>query len=179
MSINESLQELVHSHYDRLFRAALFMCGSPEAAEDLVQETFLAAVTSLPSFQGRSSSYTWLYGVMLNKFKGWLRQKGGPISLQQIAEESDLAGASELLAADEPGAHEQVVRRETAQIVREALDELPHHHRSVLALRYLEGMSYREIAESLGCSLGTVKSRIHYALRKVAGKLEHRRGLAP
>lgn len=174
MSSNKAIEKLAREHYDRIFRAALFMCGKRDAAEDLVQETFLAATKSLPSFLGRSSTYTWLYGIMLNKFKAWLRTKRSPVSLDGMAEASDSANVAELLPADEPEAHEQLIRRETAQIVREALDTLSHHHKSVLALRYLESMSYAEIAAALECSVGTVKSRIHYGLRNIAGTLEKR-----
>lgn len=180
MATKSDLEKLARDHYDRLFRAALFMCGNPGAAEDLVQDTYLAAAGSLDSFEGRSSTYTWLYGIMRNKFRGWLRSKRRHVSLQAMAEQSgDAVNASELVGSDEPGAHEQYVRRETAHIVREALDALPPHHRNVLALRYLERMSYKEIAEALGCSLGTVKSRIHYALRSIAQRLGDRHDLLP
>jgi len=172
---DRTLEKLALRHYDRLFGAALFMCGRPEAAEDLVQETFLAAAKSLDSFEGRSAEYTWLYGILLNKFRGWLRHKGSPVSLQQMAERMDVPNSAEVLVSATPGAPEQLERREAAQIVRESLDELPVHHRSVLVLRYLDGLSYQEIAESLDCSLGTVKSRIHYALQSIARKLEKHR----
>ncbi len=149
------------------------MCNNADAAEDLVQETFLAAMHSVDSFQGRSSHYTWLYGILRNKFRAWLREKGSPISLQEMG-----PGAQEtveLVADGQPGAHEMAVHHETSRSVREALDELPAHHRNVLVLRYLERMSYREVADVLGCSLGTVKSRIHYALRRIGGKLKGHR----
>jgi RNA polymerase sigma-70 factor (ECF subfamily) len=116
---------------------------------------------------------------MRNKFRAYLRSKHHQVSLQQLAEESAGADASELVGADEPGAHEQSVRRETAEIVREALDALPPHHRDVLALRYLERMSYKDIADALGCSLGTVKSRIHYALRSIALSLGDEQEVLP
>lgn len=154
------------------------MCGRADSAEDLVQETFLAAIKSLRSFKGKSSHYTWLYGIMLNKFRAWLRGKKGVVSLQDLARsEGESKGADELVADDAPGAFEQVSRRETARIVRAAIQSLPTHHRSVLALRYLESMSYQEIAEALSCSLGTVKSRVHYALRRVGMELGSSEGL--
>ena len=171
MATKSDLEKLARDYYDRLFRAALFMCGSNAVAEDLVQETYLAAATSLDSFEGRSSVYTWLYGILRNKFRGYLRGRHHQVSLQQLTEESGGADAGELMGDDEPGVYEQTVRRETAGIVREALDALPEHHRAVLSLRYLERMSYKEIADALECSLGTVKSRIHYALRSIAASL--------
>jgi len=173
------LDELARTHYDRLFRAALFMCNDADTAEDLVQETFLAAATSLESFEGRSSFYTWLYGILLNKFRAWLRRKGRAIALDEMVSDTEDGSLADLLADDRPDAPEQMTQRETAALVREALDELPAHHRSVLVLRYLETMSYQDVADALGCSLGTVKSRIHYALQKVAGKLRRHQDIIP
>lgn len=173
MSTKEKLKKLAEEYYDRLFRAALFMCGQEDVAEELVQETFLAAVESLGNFEGRSSHYTWLYGILLNKFRGWLRTKGRKAgSLERQAENVDAAGPGALLEGDRPEAAEELIKRETAAKVREALDDLPPHHRSVLVLRYIEDMSYKDIAETLGCSLGTVKSRIHYGLKRIAEQFE-------
>ena len=172
VTAKQTLDKLAREHYDRLFRAALFMCNDPSVAEDLIQETFLAAAGSLGGFQGRSSHYTWLYGILLNKFRGWLRSKGGAVSLHQLAQDPDGTDPLESLADNGPSAHEQMARSETARTVRGVLDELPPHHRSVLALRYLEDMSYEEIGATLGCSLGTVKSRIHYALLRIGAKMK-------
>lgn len=173
MSKTEELRELAEQYYDRLYRSALVMCGDEDVAEELVQDTFLAAAQGLDRFEGRSSYYTWLYGILLNKFRGWLRKKDRPpMSLEGQAETLSAAGASELVEAKDRDAPEKMIRKETAGQVRDALDELPPHHRSVLVLRYLEDMSYKEIADTLGCSLGTVKSRIHYALQKVGAKLQ-------
>ena len=177
MAKKRSLETLARTHYQRLFGAALFMCGRSDSAEDLVQETFLAAAQSLDSFEGRSAEYTWLYGSLLNKFRGWLRRRGNnaPLSLQRIAERMNMSSSAEFLVSGAPGAPEQMEREEAAALVRESLDELPEHHRSVLVLRFLDGMSYQEIAEALDCSLGTVKSRIHYALQTIAERMEKHR----
>ena len=174
MATEDSLERLARTHYERLFGAALFMCGNPQAAEDLVQETFLAASKSFQSFEGRSTEYTWLYGILMNKFKGWLRHRAGPVSLQEMARERNTETA-EIVISDAIGAPEELEKQEAAQLVRESLDELPLHHRSVLVLRYMDGLSYQEIADALGCSLGTVKSRIHYALQTIARRLEGHR----
>jgi len=171
---HETLERLARAHYDRLFRAALFMCNSQDVAEDLVQETFLAAARSLEDFENRSSHYTWLYGILLNKFRGWLRRKGRAVEAQGLGPGLSPSDAAEQLADERPDASELMERHERAELVRAALDELPAHHRGVLVLRYLEHMSYEEVAEAMGCSVGTVKSRIHYALKKVGEKLKDR-----
>ncbi len=170
---DHSLEQLAHDHYDRLFRAAVFMCGREDAAEDLVQETFLGAARSLKSFEGRSSRYTWLYGIMLNKFRAWLRNKKGPISLQDLARHGDEEGdPADMLPDDDVGVLHRVASRETAEIVRAAIQRLPAHHRDVLVRRYLEKMSYEDIARALSCPLGTVKSRVHYALKRIALEID-------
>ena len=170
----ESFEKLVEDHYDRLFRAALFMSGDRETAEELVQDCFLAAGESLATFQERSSVYTWLYGILLNKFRKWLRKRGGTVSLQQMAEKSE--GDSALLAADGIQPLQRLEREEMAQQVQKAIRELSPRHRSALTLRYVEELSYEEISATLGCSIGTVKSRIHYALKKVAHQLRQIQG---
>ncbi|MFW6189067.1 MAG: RNA polymerase sigma factor [Planctomycetota bacterium] len=164
--------ELVEEHYDRLFRAARFMCGDSQQAEDLVQDTFLAAADALERFEGRSSPYTWLYGILLNKFRQWIRRKNKPVySLHKMAEAQDNRPTAELVEAETPGPVSRVENEETAEIVRAAVDELPPDHRAVVTLRFIEDLSYQEIAEALEVPLGTVKSRIHYALKKIGRKL--------
>jgi RNA polymerase sigma-70 factor (ECF subfamily) len=172
--VNEDqFQKVVEQHYDRLFRAARFMCADEHAAEDLVHETFLAAAESFSRFRGRSTVYTWLYGIMLNKLRRWIRRRRrSTVSLQQLSGDDPDGRAGEVLPADGPLPFEEVERRERAERVRRAMAELPEDQRSVIALRFVDGLSYQEIGEMLECPLGTVKSRIHYALRKIAASLE-------
>jgi len=171
-----SFQELVDEHYDRLFRAALFMSGDRQVAEELVQESFLAAAESIHRFEGRSSIYTWLYGILRNKFRRWLRKKGKTVSLQLLEDRAPGDENPLSLKSEETHPPDRVESEETAEIIREIVDELPPHHRDVLVLRYMEDYSYKEIAEALDCSIGTVKSRIHYALDKVGHRLRTKGG---
>ncbi len=165
-------QTLVEEHYDRLFRAARFMCGDPQAAEDLVQETFLAAGETLDRFQGRSSPYTWLYGILLNKWRRWLRRRKRRVfSLQSMSWDEQPGNAAELVPSDLPGPADTAQEHEAAERVRSAIEQLPEDHRAVIVLRFVEDLSYQEIGEILDCPLGTVKSRIHYALKKIGKEL--------
>jgi len=168
----EEFHNLVDLYYDRLFRAARFMGGDERVAEDLVQDTFLAAADARDRFQARSSDYTWLYGILLNKFRRWLRRKSlSFLSLDSLGKGGDSSGA-ELIKSKSRGPAEEIIRREDIQRVRRAMERLSADHRAVVALRYVEALSYQEIADALGCPLGTVKSRIHYALQEVAAYLE-------
>jgi RNA polymerase sigma-70 factor (ECF subfamily) len=166
------LHRLVEDHYDRLFRAARFMAGDLGTAEELVQDTFLAAAEGGKRFEGRSSEYTWLYGILLNKFRRWLRRKR-PRTVPLAGNPASSASRADSLASGEPTPLEAAIRKESVRQVREALDGLSADHRAVVTLRYVEGMSYEEIAGVVGCPTGTVKSRIHYALRRIA---DHLRG---
>lgn len=164
--------KLVDEHYDRIFRAARFMSGNTAVAEELVQETFLAAAESLRSFRGRSSTYTWLYGILLNKFRRWLRHKeAAALSVQAMFQDDEDGHLQETLEAAWPGPVENAERNEAVERVREAINGLTADHRSVITLRFIEGMTYEEIADALDCPIGTVKSRIHYALQKIGRRL--------
>ena len=175
----KNLRKLARLHYDRLFRAARFMCGDLSTAEDLVQDTFLAAATSLKNFEGRSSTYTWLYGILLNKFRHWLRRKESSVASLHLGGGDEEGGApEEFLQTDFPGPEQAAERRELVQLVRGVVHDLSDSHKSVVTLRYVEGMSYEEIARALDCPVGTVKSRIHYALLKIGEKLTEQ-GIAP
>jgi len=172
-------QALVEEHYDRLFRAAQFICGDLEVTEDLVQETFLAAGESLGRFEGRSSAYTWLYGILLNKWRRHLRHRGRrAFSLQAIVQDDEHRDGAELIPSEEPGPADSAQQQELAAQVRQAVEELPDDHRAVVMLRFVEDLPYQEIAQILDCPLGTVKSRIHYALKRIGTDLEQM-GLEP
>ena len=175
----QSLRKLVRQHYDRLFRAARFMCGDLSTAEDLVQDTFLAAAKSLKNFQGRSAIYTWLYGILLNKFRHWLRRKDATIaSLHLTSAEDGGAAPADFLPSQSPGPDQLAEREEMAQLVRSVVDTLSEDHKGVVTLRYVEGMSYEQISQTLDCPIGTVKSRIHYALLRIGEKLAEK-GVTP
>ncbi len=169
------VEKLARAYYDRLFRAAMFMCNDVKVAEDLVQDTFVAAVKAIDRFEGRSSHYTWLYGIFLNKFRSWLRKekKQRQVSLQERADMYEMSNVGELLESDMPDTSEIMQQHERADAVREALDELSPEHKVVLVLRYVEGMPYEKISGVVDCPLGTVKSRVHYALQKVGNKLRN------
>jgi len=165
-------RRLVDEHYDRIFRAARFMTNSTQVAEDLVQDTFLAAAESLKNFQGRSSPYTWLYGILYNKFRRHIRRRRfRPVSLHADRDPDHGGMRGDLPPADEPEPGANAERHEAARRVRDAIDELSPDHRTIITMRYVDGLTYQDIARLLGCPLGTVKSRIHYALGKIEGKL--------
>jgi RNA polymerase sigma-70 factor, ECF subfamily len=148
---------LVGRHAPRLFRVALSLCGSRPDAEDLCQETFLAAYEGIGSFAGRSLFRTWLTTILIRKSSRSWRKRKRDTSYMSLAD--DQVDQNEVSADD---------RR--LDLV-EAIKSLPDDFREVLVLRELEGFSYEEIAEALQLPCGTVQSRLHRARTILKGRL--------
>ncbi len=151
-------QELVNAYGDRLLRSAFSLCGNETDAQDIVQETFLQAIRSVHRFQGRSTVYTWLHSILLNLTRHYHRDR------KRIVYDDELVGREVSL----PEEHPNRLDTGTASLaLLEALRRLSAAHREVLVLRYYENMKIHEIARHLGISKGTVKSRLHYAIREM------------
>jgi len=160
----EALDALVAVYYDRLYRIAYAMAGA-DAAADLVQETFLAAVRAFPRFRGESQLSTWLISILRNRFSLLLR---GRRKWHLAALPDDGA----LLPAPEPPAVEDDVR-EILDRVKDLSEEL----RTTLVLFHVDGMKYADIARAMDCPVGTVRSRLFEArerLRKLVSQTETR-----
>ena len=155
-----AFEQLMLASQDRVYTLCLRMTGNREDALDLAQEAFLNAWRGLPSFQGNSSFSTWVYRLASNACIDFLRkrkrrQQGeSPHSLDD--EEAPLPEPADPRGSPE----EELERRELRRAVERGLQALPDHHRQVLVMRELSGMSYQEIGAVLDLDLGTVKSRI-------------------
>ena len=154
----DAFDALVAAYYDRIYRLAWSMTG-PEAASDLTQETFLAAVKALPAFRGESQLGTWLISILRNLFLLQLRgkKKWKMVSLSQ---------ADPGLAAPEAPDLEHGVRQ-----ILEHAKELPEELRSALVLFYVDGMKYAEIARAMECPIGTVRSRLFEARERIKSRV--------
>ena len=155
-----AFEQLMLDSQDRVYTLCLRMTGDREDALDLAQETFFNAWRGLGSFQGNSSFSTWVYRLASNACIDFLRkrkrrQQGeSPHSLD--AEEAPLPEPADPRGSPE----EELERKELRRAVERGLQALPDHHRQVLVMRELSGMSYQEIGAVLDLDLGTVKSRI-------------------
>jgi RNA polymerase sigma-70 factor, ECF subfamily len=150
----EAFGELCRDCEGRLLRQAMTLCGNEAMAEDLAQETLVEAWKSLRRYDGRCQFFTWVCAILLNRFRNVLRQKR-PVSLEEPAwQEGD--------APDQ-----QLLHGEQAALVRKCIAALPPKHRQVIFLRFYVDDSLPEIAAALGCSVGTVKSRLFNALEKL------------
>lgn len=138
---------------------------------DVAQEAFIKAYRALPGFRGESAFYTWLYRIAINTAKNYLvAQKRRPPGIDiEIADAELFAGDTEL--RDNATPEHLLMRDEIEKTVFEAIDHLPEDLRTAITLRELEGLSYEEIAEVMGCPVGTVRSRIFRAREAINIKL--------
>jgi len=141
--------------------------------EDITQETFIKAYRALPSFRGDSAFYTWLYRIGVNTAKNFLVSQGRklPATVNGFGTEEaeNFEGADQLREVNTP--ESELMGKQVAQTVNQALEALPEELRTAIILREIEGLSYEEIADIMNCPIGTVRSRIFRAREAVADKL--------
>jgi RNA polymerase sigma-70 factor (ECF subfamily) len=144
----------------------------PSEVLDVTQDTFLKAYRALPGFRGESAFYTWLYRIAINTAKNHLVAQGRrlPEVDIEISDAEQLEGESELKEYATP--ERLLLKDEIERTVFEAIEELPEDLRLAITLRELEGLSYEEIAETMACPIGTVRSRIFRAREAIHKKLE-------
>jgi RNA polymerase sigma-70 factor (ECF subfamily) len=144
----------------------------PTEALDVAQETFIKAYRALPSFRGDSAFYTWLYRIAINTAKNYLVSQ----SRRPPAEDIDAVDAVNLEAGgalkDIDSPERVLLRDEIEQVITQAIEDLPEDLRTAITLREFEGMSYEEIAQAMGCPIGTVRSRIFRAREAIDSKLK-------
>ena len=155
--------ELVAREHGRLFNLHLRLCGDREHAADLTQETFKSAFQSSRSFSGRGRPETWLYGVALNVNRSWWRQQGRHEPPEELGED---------LADPEPTTEQLALLHEQSHLLHEAIAGLPEIYRRAVALRYFAGLPAVEIAAAEGVDAGTMRWRLHAALKRLWSKLE-------
>jgi RNA polymerase sigma-70 factor, ECF subfamily len=165
----QAFRKLVERHQRRAFAIAIGLVRDENDAREIVQEAFLRVFRSLDKFQGGSSFFTWLYRIVTNLAIDLMRKPArreaelfDTTSAQDDAEPSPFLGQ-----LDGVDPLHMVERRQIAERISRALDDLPPYHRSVILMREVEGMSYQEMAEAMQVSKGTIMSRLFHARQKL------------
>ncbi|TCS70430.1 RNA polymerase RpoE-like sigma-24 subunit [Sulfuritortus calidifontis] len=164
---------LVEKYWRKLTRLLSRMVRDPDEVEDIAQETFIKAYRALPQFRGDAAFYTWLYRIGVNTAKNYLAAKGKAMpTVSERAYSDDEEDVEERLVAQDINTPEsELLSKQVALAVNEAVEALPEELRTAITLREMEGLSYEEIANLMGCPIGTVRSRIFRAREAIAAKL--------
>jgi len=162
---------LVRKYQYKIIKLISRYVNDPSEALDVSQEAFLKAYRALPGFRGDSAFYTWLYRIAINTAKNYLVAQGRrpPGSDIDAQEAEQYEGESQLKEYETP--ERLLLKDEIAATVFKVIEELPEDLRTAITLRELEGMSYEEIAQTMGCPIGTVRSRIFRARESIDAKL--------
>jgi RNA polymerase sigma-70 factor (ECF subfamily) len=158
----EALKEIFNKYHKKVYRIAYGVVRHREEALDIVQEVFIKLFRSIKNFKGKSHFYTYLYRMVMNTAIDHARKTGKQF-ISSLDEEGSFEPSDEL----EKGPEKILLQKELEERVKGAMEKLPAEQRAALIFRDVEGLSYQEIAEAMGCSIGTVMSRLHYGRKRI------------
>jgi len=163
---------LVLKYQRKIMRLLSRLIHDPAEAEDVAQDAFIKAYRAIPQFRGESAFYTWLYRIAVNTAKNHLvaRRRRPSGSAQYENDDGETFDETDNLS-DINTPEAAFASREIADTVNRAIEALPEELRTAIVLREIEGLSYEEIAQSMGCPIGTVRSRIFRAREAIASRL--------
>ncbi len=171
----EAFNRLVLAHQKKAYNIAFRFLGNHEDANEVAQDAFVRVYRNLHRFRGHSSFQTWLYKITLNLARNRYRKMKRRKEDKKVSLDNPLTyedGESIREVPDEMFSPERSIRsREIQEQVQEALEQIAPEHRQVVVLRHIEGLSYTEMSEILGCAEGTIKSRLHRARQELRGYL--------
>jgi RNA polymerase sigma factor (sigma-70 family) len=169
-----AFDRLIGKYRERVFGIVYNMTSNREDAADLTQDAFIKAFQSIQRFGGQSSFFTWLYRIAVNSTLSHLRKSRlrSFFSLERI--NTDEPVSREIVAAltDKTGVDRDAYVRELQEKLNDAMQKLSIKHRTVVTLFEIDGLSHQEIAEVMDCSVGTVRSRLHYAKQLLQAELQ-------
>jgi RNA polymerase sigma-70 factor (ECF subfamily) len=170
-----AFDQLILKYRERLYAVIYNMTSNREDTADLVQDAFIKAFQSINRFAGQSAFFTWLYRIAVNSALSHLRKSRLRtfFSLEQVNEnDQPLAELVAALTDDTSGAERGAFVKELQEKLNEAMMKLSIKHRTVVTLFEIDGLSHDEIAEVMECSVGTVRSRLHYAKQLLQAELQ-------
>lgn len=163
---------LVLKYQRKIMRLLSRMIREPSEIEDVAQEAFIKAYRALPQFRGDSAFYTWLYRIAINTARNWIATNKRRPTNSSVHENEDGETFDESdNLTDNSTPESELASREIAQTVNKAIEDLPEELRNAIVMREIDGMSYEDIAQSMNCPIGTVRSRIFRAREAIATRL--------
>ena len=173
---HRSYDALVTRHRARIFAMIRNMIHQEADAWDLSQEVFIKAWKALPRFEARARFSTWLYRIAHNTVYDWVRKRkiesAGELN-DEIFERERIDSSSFTTPSGGESPDKTMAHGELREKIEAALGKLSPEHREVVVLKDVQGLAYKEIAEVMECSLGTVMSRLFYARQKLQTMLKH------
>lgn len=164
----DAFRLLFEAYKDRVFSIAVYSLGDRAVADDVTQQIFLKLFTTIRQFRGDSEFTTWLYRMVVNACHDERRRTKRTVAWGETVAQS---------RTDKKPQETQYARREIAALVQSAIGQLKPRFRMPILLKYVEGLSYEEIAEAMGCSKGTVASRLNRGHTELAKRLAHLRSV--
>lgn len=168
-----SFDHLILKYRERVYAMIYNMTSNREDAADLTQDSFIKAFQSINRFQGQSSFFTWLYRIAVNSSLTHIRKNKLRtfFSFDKVHEDASISDVINRLT-DKKDVERDVFVNELQEKLNEALQKLSISHRTVVTLFEIDGLSHEEIAEVMNCSVGTVRSRLHYAKQLLQAELQ-------
>jgi RNA polymerase sigma factor (sigma-70 family) len=164
--------DLVRRYQERIYATLYHMTSNHEDANDLAQEAFIKAFQALKSFKGGSSFYTWVYRIAVNKTINFLKQRKNRAQMSLDDLDFNAEHDPDLVALiSEKTPRREINLAELQETLNIALQKLSEHHRLVVTLHDVQGLSHEEIAEIMDCNIGTVRSRLFYARQQLQAYL--------
>lgn len=169
-----AFDRLIVKYRERLYGVIYHMTSNREDASDLTQDAFIKAFQAINRFQGQSSFFTWLYRIAINATLSHLRKNRFKSFLSLDTVNSEEPVSQELISAltDKTGADRDAFVHELQEKLNEAMQKLSIKHRTVITLFEIDGLSHQEIADVMDCSVGTVRSRLHYAKQLLQAEMK-------
>ena len=169
-----AFDKLILRYRARVYGIVYNLTSNREDAADLTQDAFIKAFQSINRFQGQASFFTWLYRIAVNSTVTHLRKNRlrSFFSLESVREDDPVSKELVDALTDKTGVGRDTFVRELQEKLNDAMQKLSINHRTVVTLFEIDGLSHQEIAEVMDCSVGTVRSRLHYAKQLLQGELQ-------
>jgi RNA polymerase sigma-70 factor (ECF subfamily) len=164
--------QLIRRYQERIYATVYHMTSNHEDANDLVQDTFIKAYRALKSFKGDSSFYTWVYRIAVNKTINFLKQRKNRVHMSLNDVDFNAENDPDLVAlVSDKTPRRDLGLTELQEKLNGALQKLSEHHRMVVTLHDIQGLSHEEIGKIMDCNVGTVRSRLFYARQQMQAYL--------